>query len=472
MSVAAQLPVPQVRESHALYINPTEIDATATVVAPPYAGMAAGDVVDFHFDSIVPVTLTFEVEPDDIGKPITWRLDANDLWMAYPGEAAAWYEVTRGGTVVATSSTQTFIVDEGPDDLLPAPEVDDVGEDGLDPSLFPDGVNVTAPLYDGAAVGDVVLLYWTGAQVAKSTVEWHALTQADISRGEIGIPVAPEWLEANIGGDVTLTYQYAREGAAGSSLARTVTVLVPLVLAAPLVEKADAEGGDEHGNRKGFLMAADARNGAYVSVPDVDELADATALAVHWDGHPNGGKHVADAPHAPGTPLRFFIPKGAVAANMGADNRRFDVFYAATLANGRDYTSRAFQLWIKPLAISEYTPPQCRQAQGKPGLSLADVPPEGAEIYLTTWPFIEPGQQLTLWIVGVEAVGRAVEYIARNAVPVTQAEITAKTIAGRVPASVLQTLKVNELFNLRGKVSYNGGDTAMSFQVTNVRWLG
>ncbi len=477
MSVVSLLPVPQIRESHALHVDPhVLVDPVVTIAAPPYSGMAVGDKVTYHFvtldEGAWPVELAFTVGDADVGRVITWALDAGELWMVFSSQARTWYEVTRAGTQTRLSAEQMFTVDALPDGRLPAPAIANHDGDGLDPSLFPDGVTVTLPIYPGAAVGDTVLVYWRSARTADSTVLWHALSAADIGRGEVQVPVEPRWLEANVGSQVSVTYQYAREGVAESSNALAVDILLPVVLEPPVVEDAQAEGGGDNGARKGFLMAADVRRGSYINVPASDHLTDARTLALHWDGHANGGQHVADAPHEVGKPLRFFVPASAIAANIGAEAKRFKVFYRATLANGREYSSRNFLLWIKPLSPNEYIAPQCRQSAGNEGLALSDVPPEGAEIYLTTWPFIAAGQKLTIWIEGTTAAGVPTDYIARNAVPVAQSEVDAKVLSGRVPASFLTTLRVNGIFGLIAKVSYDGGETAVRFGTGTVRWLG
>jgi len=460
-----------------LHVDPQAlVDPVVTVVAPPYPGMAEGDTVTFHFVPVNewswPVELEYRVGPDDAGDVIVWALSSDELWLVFPDQVRTYYEVMSAGAGARISAVQLFTVDTVPDGRLVQPGIAGHEGDALDPSLFPAGVNVTLPLYAGAVVGDNVLLYWHAAQAAGSTVKWHALTQADIDRGDIHVPVESRWLEANVGRQVHLSYQYAREGVAESSTPFTLTILVPVVLEPPIVEDAQAEGGDDNGDRRGFLMAADVRKGAYIRVPESQDLIGARQLALHWEGHANGGWHMADVPHGAGDPLRFFVPATAIAANIGPETKRFNVVYRATLANGREYVSRAFRLWIKPLPPNEYAAPQCRQSAGKEGLALIDVPAEGAEIYLTTWPFIAAGQRLTLWIEGTSTGGVATDHVARDAVPVSQAELDARTLPGRVPAAFLTTLRVNGVFSMIAKVSYDGGESAVRFGTGTVKWLG
>lgn len=473
---AAALAVPQIREAHNLYLDPVDAEPAATVVAPPYAGMAAGDKVTFSFVPIsgMPSThLSVTLGDDDVGKVVTWELDSNDLWMVYTQEVETSYRVEHAGGTKSESATQVITIDTdvspNPAPRLPPPSMAD-GQDELDPGLYPDGVTVTVPLYPGAVVGDGVPLYWEGRQAAGSTVKWQLLDRAAIDSGALKVVVEPEWLAANSGSTATLTYQYAREGAALSSVSLTVTILLPLVLEPPLVEGAVAEGGG--GANKGFLLAEHALSAVYIRVPEAEAVGDALSLEVHWDGHSQGGKYVSNAPHSDGTPLRFRIPPTAVAPNVGGESKRFDVFYRLTRPGGRVHTSTRYRLWIKPLPTHNYPPVQCRQSQGKPGLSMADVPAEGAELYVLTWPFAAAEQRLSVWITGVSTAGAPVEHMVRDGVPATQGELDAKAIGGRLPKTVLQTLKVDNAFTLRAKVSYDGGETALQFPSSTVRWLG
>jgi hypothetical protein len=470
-SSAAQLPVPQIRQAHDLYLDPVDAEPAATVVAPPYPGMAVGDEVIFSFAPALvdPIEVPFTVPADGVGKVITWALDSNDLWSYYTEQVATFYRVEPLSGAESRSATQVITIDTVPTPRLPPPAMAD-GQHELDPGLYPDGVTVTVPLYPGAAVGDGVLLYWQGKQAANTTVKWQALDRATIDSGVLEIAVEAEWLAANSGSTVALTYQYAREGAAQSSEPLTLTILLPLVLEPAIVEGAQAEGGA--GDNKGFLLAGNALSGVYIRVPDAEIMGDAVSLEVHWDGHEHGGKHVASAPHSAGTPLRFRIPPTAVAANIGGESKRFDVFYRLVLPGGRVHTSTRYHLLVKPLPSSNYPPVQCRQAQGKPGLSLNDVPAEGAELYVLPWPFAAAGQRLTVWITGVSTTNTAVDYVARDGLPATQAELDARAIGGRVPKAILATLKVDNAFTLRAKVSHDGGETALQFPSSTVRWLG
>ncbi|RRU23524.1 hypothetical protein EGJ34_03090 [Stenotrophomonas sp. 278] len=469
------LPVPQIRQAHDLHLDPVDASPVAQVVAAPYVGMAANDQVTFRFvpvDGMPPTALRLELGEADIGRVMTWSLDSGELWNVYGMQAETSYDVVRAGVEVATSQVQVITLLPPSSPYLPAPAIDDHAGGPLDPGAFPEGITVSVPLHWSAEVGDGLMLYWDGGAAARSTVKWQRVQAADLECGEVLIPVEPEWLLVNAGRHVQVIYQYAREGAAESALPLEVEILVPLVLDPPRIERSEQEGEDEDGHKRGYLKGEDAFQGAYVEVPESDAVADALSVAVHWEGHPHGGQYVASAPHEAGRPLRFRAPAHAVAPNIGGESKRFRVVYRVTTEEGRVHTSRPFMLRIRPVPQDRYEPAQCRQAQGKPGLSMGDVPPQGAEIYVSAWPFQAAGQLLTLRIEGVGLSGEVVNYIVRDAAPVTEQELAAGAVDGQLPRDVLATLGANTSFRLHTHVSYDGGETTTAFRTSVVLWLG
>ena len=473
--LATLLPVPQIRQAHDLHLDPVDATPMAQVVAAPYAGMAASDEVNFHFvpvDGQPPTALRLEVSEADVGRVMLWLLDSNELWYVFGSQAKTSYEVVRAGAAVATSEEQVITVLPPDAQRLPAPSIHDHDGGPLDPGAFPDGVMVSVPLYPSAAEDDGIMLYWDGGVSARSTVKWHQITASDLSRGHVLVPVEAEWLLVNAGQTVQVTYQYARKGAAESAQALSVDILVPLVLDPPLVERSEQEGEDEDGHKRGYLKGENCFQGVYVEVPGSEAVDGAVSLEVHWDGHPHGGKYVATMPHEADVPLRFLVPPDAVAPNMGGESKRFRVTYRVTVAGGRVHTSKPFMLRVRAVPQDRYEPAQCREAQGKPGLSMADVPPQGAEIYVSEWPFDAVGQPLTLRVNGIGASGDTVDYLVRDALPLTQQEFDAKLANGRLPRDVLATLGAHTTFRLHTEVSYDGGETETAFRTSVVTWLG
>lgn len=467
--VAATLPVPQIRDGHDLAIDAETMGATTLMVAVPYPDMAVGDKITFALDPLSGWpgwSKSVTLDAAGVGVAATVSLPRDDLLMMLAEQVEAGYRVARAGGESLESFIQLITIKPPVAPLLPVATIEGQAGTELDPSLFPEGLNVLVPLYPGAAGDDWVLLYWQGKQDA-STLAWHRVTEAEIGAGSIPLHIGPEWLQGSVGTTIQVRYQYARLGDAKSSEPVTLTIVAPLVLPPPLVDDAQSEGGA--GENKGYLLAANAISGALIDIPESVEIEDGAALELHWDGHAEGGRYVATAPQDPAAPRRFFVPPAFVAANMGGEAKRFEVFYRMTLPSGRVHRSDPFHLWVRPLPLTGN--PQCRQAQGKPGISLQDVP-NGADLYVTGWAFAAAGQPFTLQVEGITPANAPTEVVVRDAVPVSEEELGARSVGGSLPTAFLTTLKPNFRFIIRAKVSFDGGQTWFHFPSTDVMWFG
>lgn len=466
----APLPVPQVRESHDLHLDVMGVPTTVQVVVPPYPGMAVGDAVTFTFAP--PFGLPgwerqLPVEPGDEGKALTWALPQSSLLIAEGLDAEFFYVVARGDGASENSPVQVITLLPPERARLPVAQLPDEPGVELDPSLHPEGLAVVVPLDDLLALDDVVLVHWQGAQSSGSTLIAAPVTQEALEAGALTLRLEPRWLEANIGGSVTLQWQFAREGVALSSEALSLGIVAPLRLDPPVVDKAQPEGAG-----LGYLDADKGFFGVYVDVPASAPVTAEDSLAMHWDGHPAGGQHVAEAPHSPENPLRFQIPAAAVPANMGGEAKRLDVFYRLTRPGGRVHTSDRFRLRVRPLAQGDYPPPKCPLAEGRPGIGLADVPSGGLWFQMTGFSFAAPGHLLTLWVTGLSSDGTSVQQTVRDAMPITPVELEAKAMGAAIPREFLETLRPNFDFNLRARVSFDAGETFFTTPSSNVHWLG
>ncbi|MDU9389389.1 hypothetical protein [Pseudomonas sp. zfem002] len=470
------LPVVQLREARGLLLDPAAMGTHGvTAVAPPYLAMQVGDRVTLHWRGYfggIPDTEydTFvTLAPAHIGKPLEWLIPAIYVYLTEGGEAHLHYSVRYAqGAQDSESDVQVFRVMSEPGALLPALRID--GHDGggqLDPGAFPGGLRLYMEPYPGIRVGDQVLLHWLGNRESFSTVKSLRIDTSTLDSGTLVATVEPQWLEAAQGERISLFYQYARKGVAATAEALALTVRRPLVLPAPIVRDATAEGGS--GENKGVLLAGDATYGAQVDVPESVPLGTRDRLEVHWHGHPAGGRHVATTPISENQRRSFFIPATAIAANMGSgESKRFEVFYRLTVEDELPQDSTAFHLRIEPLPKSVYPNVQCLEAQGNTSLSFAAVPITGATLWLDGWTFIAVGQLLTLEAAGVSLSGAAVSDTIRNALPVTASEFIRDRVDALLRRSFLQGLKRNQRFTLKARVSFDGGETFTVFDETSI----
>ncbi|MCG7509239.1 hypothetical protein [Mesorhizobium retamae] len=471
---AGALAVPQLKGQHRLALDPDDVDTNIPVIVPPYEAMRVDDSITFTF--------AYSTDPDaegwertktltasDLGRPMQWNLPQGQLYMVDGGTALVRYRVSYANGAASESAQQHVLVSAPQAPLLAAAHAEGVEDGSLDPGRFPGGLTVWVDPYPGLAIGDHVLLHWRGANDQKSTVKCKRVDASVVDSGVIAFTVEPSWLEASAGGNIEVTYQFARPGAADSSLPLSLRIRAPRAdLPPPVVEGAvpAAEAGPNAGN-----LAADlVRAGAYVRVPDDATIGDGESIAIYWQGHRNGGDYVADRPVA-GSERRFFIPAAAIGANMGNDEaKRFPVIYKVTSVEGDLYESEAFRLKILPLPVARYPAVSCPQATGKPGLRPADVP-DGADLVLQPWVFINAGQVATLEVTSLNSGGQPVRHVARDKAPVTSGEVV-QGLRANVPRGFLLGLQPGAQITMLASISFDGESAATVFPISRTVWLG
>ncbi|MEE1920599.1 hypothetical protein V0R50_09110 [Pseudomonas sp. 148P] len=474
--LAALLPVTQMRDSHDLTLDPDQIIGTSTAaVVPPYQAMRVDDKVTLTFagyfdDGELDEKWTEHkiLKVADLGKPLLWKVPKGQLTWIEDGHAEVGYRIDYASEQGSSQSPlQTFRIRAEETARLAAPWVEDheAGED-LDPGHFPEGLVVRVEPWADMRDGDQLLLHWLSEREADSVVKALRIDPSMVDSGIVMLRIEPEWLLANVGSEVRLLYQYAREGLAQTGEALLLNIRLPLDLQPPVVEDATAEGGS--GENKGVLLAVAALQGIHVDVPATVMLPPGARLEMHWDGHPAGGKHVTSTPVG-GDGRRFHIPATAIAANIAADDsRRFEVFYRVLLADEPPLDSRPFNLRISPVDEGRYPPMQCVQAGGTT-LSLARVPAEGADLTLDWWYFMAEGQLLTLEAKGVTPGAQPVTRVVRNAQPVSADEFAARSIDAKLDKAFLASLWIDQDFRLTARVSYDGGESQILFPDTSLK---
>lgn len=467
-----RLPVPQIQQSHDLALDPDAVTSTgATAVVPPYRAMSVADTVIFKWQgysggSPVPVYReTKVIRTEDLGQPLIFTVPYVEV-IGITGEHADIsyrVEYVDGVGLSSDSDQQTLQIVPPVSPPLPAITIKNYTGGPINPGHYPDGLVLQVkPVYAGIQDGDWGVVYWKGSDKARSVTKAQRVDRSTLDSGLIEFLIEPRWLTDNSNAQVTIGFQFAREGAALSAEPLQVDISKPLYLPAPIVEGATAEAGENNGHLEAST------SGAYVSVPDTAEVGSGK-VEMHWQGHPNGGRHIALTPVG-GNDKRYFIPPSAIAANMSTlEQARFPVFYhvfPSGDAVGED--SGYFNLRITPLLASRYPFTTSRQIVDNK-MSLFAVPLGGADLELHSsppqdaWPFMAQGQLLTMEVTGVTQSGNT-SIVVRNALPVTAVEFQNKKITAKLPKAFLSTLKLNETFTLKAKVSFDGGETYFQFR--------
>lgn len=474
--VVPELPVAQMQDSHDLALDPDLIDqAGAAVWVPPYQSMQVGDKLTLQWQGYwenepePPFNVSKTLVAADIGQPLKFVIPRIQVSLIEDGHAEIDYRVEYSGTShTSTSARQTIAIEPPTTARLPALRIKGHDSDELDPGQFPEGLTLQIEAWPSILDGDQLLVHWVGGRDSDSIRKSLRVDTSTVDSGVLAIHLEPEWLVANQGEAVTVFYQFARGGNALSAAPLALTIRTPLDLTPPLIERATAEG--DAGEFKGVLLAGEATGGVYIKLPEALPSGPDYHYEMHWQGHVNGGRHIATEPASATDPKRFLIPASAVAANMAeGESRRFPVFYRLSGDGQGAQDSVPFNLRIQPVPIGNYPQAQCTQAQGRPTLSLANIPPTGADITLSTWAFVATGQRLHLEITGVSGTGGATQLVVRNGTPVTAAEVTKGSIDGKAAKAFFMTLKLNENLTLKARVSFDGGESWVQFSDTNIR---
>lgn len=452
-----RLPVVQVTQSHDLVIALDELGSTTTVTVAPYQAMRNNDEVTLIFqgyddeDFAMPEkTYPLLVDEAQVGQPMQWAIPRSQFLPLGGGRVELHYEIQlQGGLVSVDSPPQVFRVmasGAGLSPRLAEVQIDGYSGGDLDPSTFPTGLTLRIPHHDGAQPGDHVMLYWDGS--ADSFVHSQRLDASSVEGSEVVFSAPAAWLEP---GELTLSYQLARQGLALSAQPLSVQVVVPRVLSAPSMEASGSDGA----TNQVFAMGENLGAGAWINVPASVQLRPDETLNVHWDGHPNGGRYTATAPADPSKPLRFLIPPAFVAPNMEATDegtaKRFDVTYQILPGGSR---SDPLRVRIKPVPIGRYSHIVCDEAEGNGDLLLSELKGRPATLILESWIFMNIGQKVKIWISGNGESG-AISEMLRDAVEVDETEMSTGFVYANIPFALLERFKRNSSPVIHVTVSFD-----------------
>ncbi|ORL66289.1 hypothetical protein [Pseudomonas putida] len=441
------LPPAQVIGGNGLRIDRDREPGDAMVVVGPYAAMAVDDKVkyfwygqDKHGKPLGPISLQHVITAQDIGKPLLWLLDGNELHLASEGQGEVSYTIDYADSATGSQSPRQLLrivqgEPEGP--KLPSPRIEGLTGDHVDPGAYPDGIVVQADDY-GMQLDDEVVLHVYGRAPTTCVV------QVDVSilqSGKIRFGLGHDWLQANTSGRVTLVYQFSRLGTLQVSEALSLTIGTAPVLPAPTVDGVEFEG-----DAKGSLTPERAVN---VRIPKEVEARKFEMIAVNRMGDRFPANPTL------GGDKTFQFPMEVIAANLG---QRLELFYSFKHDDGTVEYSKAYDLGIRNVVNpNHFKRIECKAAkEGK--LSLSTVPEEGVLLELPMWQFSRPEQPVRIQAMGHDAGGAMLPVeIVRDDLPLTLAERQAGKVQAYMAKRFVQSLKLNDTFRIRAAVSFDEG---------------
>ncbi len=458
-SVAETLAVAQARESHDRVIVASDLETEGVcLLAPSYRAMQAGDSVEMvvrRFNSadteLDSTTELHEVTEATVGEPIQWQIPKSFFIRVQDGRVEFQYTATlAAGAQQVTSPVQEMTVARAPSgtDLLPEVTVDGFTGAPLDPGLFPAGLTVRVPTHPDVEAGDYLLLHWQSPGTLEPHVQFARMDPSNLKSDETTFKID---VAALAPGNHQVFYQLARAGHALTSQRLDLLFEAPRSLAAPSIERAEADGPG-----KQMLAADSAILGAYVNVPDIP-LRPGEYFEVHWDGYEKNGKQITATPVQQGG-RRFKIDPGVVAANMQQpgqnDSRRFSVFYYIVDADS-NYSAPSAAVDLRVLPLSFESNIRCLQAESNGELWRSKLNQSNGALLevsgVLLWPFAEVGQLFTLAIQAGEVL--------RDRKPLTSAEVANARIQQRLSLATYDRLEDSLQYTISGTISFDSGDS-------------
>lgn len=460
------LPVAQMKESHALCVDPSAIAGPALISTAPYQAMAEGDELTFTWVAHratggTPTTHTIRrtLSSEDVGKTLEWSLPKAQLTLIQNGgHGVMQYQVQYADpqdplTPESTSAEQTITAVNTHEPLLPELIVAGADSGSIDPARHPDGLPVQVPLYDSRQPGDVVTVY---AQGDSNLLATALLDVSAVESGIITLVLDHRWLQENNGKVVELLYHYARAGASFSSRPLTLMVRRPLELYTPIVDKATPYDDDGTGVAKGWVKAAELQTGAVIDIPDDSVIGNDDKVSMIWNGF--GDPLVVTMPTI-GNDRRFNIPRAAIPMNVG----KHVVIHYEVLPPDETvpHNSPSYDLDIKNFD-SGWPQVQAENPKLNGGsIRLSEIIGPDMLFKLESWHFMAVGQLLNIQASGVSSTtGEVVTHPMRDEMqPLTEDEYYDGYILPALDKGFLNSLAMAERLFILVQLSYDQGCT-------------
>ncbi|WP_460418481.1 hypothetical protein [Pseudomonas sp. microsymbiont 2] len=447
--------VVHVRHLHAHHLDLKLFSMDVLLSVLPYEGMILGDTVKVCFQGITndgePLLASLELtaEVEHLDSPLTFELERERIEGLIGFSARFHYIVSALDDQEPLRKSQPVtirIIDNDPlPRLLPQPAFDGLEGPRIYPVEHEQGVTLLLPA-TGRQPGDEILLYidqvGTGGTNTLLEQRWLRVEQAQAGQANLSVAFAHGWLSSHVGKQLSMTWQLINPSESSMSASRSVELVAARTLSAPVVKDA------VRNNDRFVIKAMDLRKGLTIAVPADTDTSDGTVtMHLHELGVDSSGYD-----GRPGeTPSFWFAPEKV----GGLLQNHVQVFYRFTTRAGTPQRSDFVWLEGEPFDVKHFPYIQCDLASGRPSLSLASVPSEGAPWHLEGWPLMGVGQTVIIKVLGGDQSGQDKEFVLRDT-PVDEAELTAQCLQGVFPRSELEQLKLSEKFTLQVEVCFNG----------------
>ncbi|MBC3486260.1 hypothetical protein HU750_11325 [Pseudomonas sp. SWRI50] len=262
---------------------------------------------------------------------------------------------------------------------LPPPRAEDI----------PPGFEGETLPYIGAAVGDVVMWYWSQDPAGNELVGRRELKTVDLGKPlEVSFPA--DFIRQS--GNGMHFPRYEVQDRAGTALQRSMSVALNFE-GTPVAARTPPSIKEASGNAfSSELKPVDASNGATVLIP-ASAVIEGAKTRVYWGAPGTAFAYETDTPVSPGS-REYTIPKAFIAPHM---NKVVEVYYHVQVEGEKpSQIHRTAVQWITGL-------PRTQSDQIQDGLLVLDTLSGGpATFTIGTWSHIATSQYISAWIEGVE----------------------------------------------------------------------
>lgn len=469
-----ELFAPQVKDSHEEQLDPDFSGPTFTLVAPPYWAMAVGDVVTLRWlgvrpdgSAFPPVTRVLRITAAQVGKVMSWSIPRGEAGKVRGGRVELSYTITYASPTLkptAVSGVRHLAVVAPTDDRLEAPRIKNFSGSELDPSAYPQGITLVVPIWADLRGGDLLVVFGLGNRDDRTVIRHQIIDLSNLDTGRIEVLLAQEWLQANNGLPVKLSYQFMRRDAGVASELLELDVLVPMNLPIPVVEGVIVADLPLHGKLQTELFAT---TGVTVNLPAAANIPNDATVRMWWQGF----GELIEAELVPGESRKFKVPATAIPANL---DRVVEIYYSVrkqgTPEGVPDSVSQYYKLSVLKVPQVRWPIMVCEKASaGNPGsLKRGDVPAHGVAVYFNPvkWIYLADNQYIEMWLTGVGNVRE--EIVARRRVTAAEASIGVRLTL--LPQH-LASLPVNNNFTIHFVVSFDDNETDVTFRSLSLRLL-
>lgn len=319
-------------------LDPSE--RKAVIKVKPYPGMACGDKLRLSWagldvDGIAyPHEIARFVSEGQVAQEIVFTVPAVHIAALDGGSLELYYTLqsARLPEPVQSRRLQLDVGDARPD-LLPAIVNDAVGGT-LDPERVVEGALVTLKPYARMAIGDKVLLSWTGI-TPESSLDDALIVESFAIGGDLSFWISPDCIAPNLGATVTVSYCVVQDGQS-PRYSEPARVLIGPLQRGPLLapEVLEAE--------EGRLDLQDAMDGVTVVINDA-QVEEGELVYLKCDGDYFSHRDDREITREmAGQPLVFIVPY-----RFWREHRDLTVRVAYSVERLDDVSQKSDVTWVQ-----------------------------------------------------------------------------------------------------------------------------